>query len=386
MRILHTADWHFGKTLEGRSRHAEQEQFIDELCEIAQSENIDVILIAGDVYDTVNPPAASEQLFYDSLARLADYGKRKVIVIAGNHDNPERLAAATPIAIKHGITLIGTPIMQAVTAYVEKTGEVLKVAALPYPSESRLKELLTESQAEEVLQQVYQERVGHLFNKLCSGFSNDSVNILTSHLFVAGGRESDSERPIQVGGAYTIHPSFFPETAQYVALGHLHRPQYIRSAKTTARYAGSPLAYSFSEAGQAKSVTIIEVKPGAAALVEEVFLNSGKSLVEWKASSIPEIYKWLDERRDHNCWVNVEIASDGMIAMEDIQSIRKAHDGIVHIRPIYRTSREEMDEPHFSTLPIDELFTRFYERQTGGAKPEEELVKLFFELIADDDD
>src|SRR5690606_27494149 len=126
MRILHTADWHFGKTLEGRSRHAEQEQFVDELCEIAQSENIDVILIAGDVYDTVNPPAASEQLFYDSLARLADYGKRKVIVISGNHDNPERLAAATPIAIKHGITLIGTPIMQAVTAYVEKTGEILK--------------------------------------------------------------------------------------------------------------------------------------------------------------------------------------------------------------------------------------------------------------------
>src|SRR5690625_4022642 len=101
MRILHTADWHLGKTLEGRRRHAEQEQFVDELVETVHDAKIDVILIAGDVYDTVNPPAASEQLFYDALSRLSDFGKRHVVVISGNHDSPERLSAVAPLAKHH---------------------------------------------------------------------------------------------------------------------------------------------------------------------------------------------------------------------------------------------------------------------------------------------
>ena len=96
MRILHTADWHLGRTLEGRSRLEEQAQFLDELAEIVEKEKIDVVLMAGDAFDTVNPPAAAEQLFYESLSRLSNRGKRPVMVISGNHDSPDRLAAATP--------------------------------------------------------------------------------------------------------------------------------------------------------------------------------------------------------------------------------------------------------------------------------------------------
>lgn len=386
VRILHTADWHLGKTLEGRSRHREQEQFIDELCEIVDEEKIDVILIAGDVYDTVNPPAASEQLFYESLSRLADYGKRQVVVISGNHDSPDRLAAASPIAVKHGITLIGTPIIDAVRLSIEQTGESLQVAALPYPSEARLKELFTLSQDEKVLQQAYEERVRYLFTTLCSRFSDDSVNIVTSHLFVAGGSETDSERPIQVGGAYTVSPSVFPSSAQYVALGHLHRPQNMSQCGTKVRYSGSPLAYSFSEAGQAKSVTVIDVKPGHEAETKELFLRSGKPLVTWHASSMSELFTWLDEGRDRLAWVDVEIEVEDVISMEDIQHIRKAHDGIIHIRPIFRTSQSEVNlQADASNLPIEELFAKFYERQTGGAMPSEEIVQLFYELIDDNE-
>lgn len=386
MRILHTADWHLGKTLEGRSRHREQEQFISELYDIVVDEQIDVILIAGDVYDTVNPPAVSEQLFYDSLSKLADYGKRKIVVISGNHDNPERLIAASPIAERHGITLVGTPTFHPIQLFIENTGEELYIGALPYPSESRLRALLTEAQEEEALQVAYEQRVQSILTKLCSSFTPSSVNVVMSHLFVAGGSESDSERPIQVGGAYTISPALFPSSAQYVALGHLHRPQNMYHQNTPVRYAGSPLAYSFSEAGQAKSVTIIDAKPGQAVDVKEVYLQSGKPLVRWKATSMQELYSWLDKKRDANSWVDIEVDVTDVISMESIQHIRRAHDGIIHIRPQFQLDQQAREHTHTQNLAIDEQFVRFYERQTGGAKPDEELIDLFFELVTDDEE
>src|SRR5687767_13141661 len=114
VRILHTADWHLGRSLEGRSRQAEQEAFLEELTCIVRSEEIDIVLVAGDIYDSVNPPSAAEKLFYDGLSRLADGGARHVAVIAGNHDSPERLAAAAPLADRHHICLWGLPTAEAV--------------------------------------------------------------------------------------------------------------------------------------------------------------------------------------------------------------------------------------------------------------------------------
>ncbi|NLV35072.1 MAG: exonuclease subunit SbcD, partial [Clostridiaceae bacterium] len=109
MRILHTSDWHLGRNLEQISRIDEQRQFIDFLSETAQEQEIDLVLVAGDIYDTYNPSAAAEELFYDAIDRLNDGGKRAVLVIAGNHDNPERLCAASPLASRRGIILLGYP-------------------------------------------------------------------------------------------------------------------------------------------------------------------------------------------------------------------------------------------------------------------------------------
>lgn len=385
MRVLHTADWHLGRSLEGRSRFEEQEAFIDELVDIVQKEAIDIVLIAGDVYDSVNPPAAAEELFYDALSRLSDYGKRAVIVIAGNHDNPERLAASDPLAVRQGIHLIGYPSHELQAIQVARTGEEALIYALAYPSESRLKELMSASVDEDELRKAYSERIGKLLKTNTLPFSTQTVNIVMSHLFVLGGAETESERPIQVGGAYTVDPQALHVPAQYVALGHLHRPQTLKPVAIDApviRYSGSPLAYSFSEAGQSKSVTMLDLAPGETPQMEEIVLNSGRPLVRWQAKQgLAQVYEWFDAGKDHNSWIDLEVYVDDVLSMEDIQQLRKLHAGIINIKPIFPDMGYEEVAVAQAELTIDELFRSFYVKQTGGAQPDDELVKLFMEIV-----
>jgi exonuclease SbcD len=384
MRVLHTGDWHFGRSLEGRSRLPEQEAFVDELARIAEEEAVDLVLVAGDVYDSVNPPAAAEQLYYEALTRLADGGRRAVAVIAGNHDHPERIAASAPLAVRSGIRLVGLPEARPLVIGIPRTGETAVIAALPYPSESRLNELLAAEADERLLRAAYSERIGRLMAELASAFRPDAVNLAMSHLYVLGGVESDSERPIQVGGAYTVDPDALPAEAQYTALGHLHRPQRV-AGRETVRYSGSPLAYSFSEAGQAKSVVLFEAVPGRPVEPREVLLSAGRPLVRWIATGgLAEVWRWLDEGRDPRAWIDLEIHVTDLIAPDEIARLRKAHDGILHIRPVFPADREREDGGAAARdgLPVDELFRRFYAQKTGGAEPDEATMRLFLELVS----
>ncbi|SFI61748.1 Exodeoxyribonuclease I subunit D [Paenibacillus sp. UNC496MF] len=388
MRILHTADWHFGRTLEGRSRLEEQAAFVDELAALANDEAIDLILLAGDVYDTVNPPAAAEALFYEAVARLADGGRRTIAVIAGNHDHPDRVAASAPLAARSGIRLVGMPTDRPLAVDVARTGERAVIAALPYPSESRLRELLSEETDEGLLRSAYSERVGRLMTGLGSAFRPDTVNLAMSHIYVLGGSETDSERPIQIGGAYTVDPSALRIGAQYVALGHLHRPQRVAGDETM-RYSGSPLAYSFSEAGQAKSVVVFDAKPGVAVEPKEVLLGCGRPVVKWNAKGgIAEVTAWIEEGRDARAWIDLSIHMTDAMTLQHIQQLRRMHDGLVHIRPVYPETAEamELDARAREQLPAEELFRRFFSRQTGGGEPDAETVRLFLELIAEEED
>ncbi|WP_041352531.1 exonuclease SbcCD subunit D, partial [Bacillus subtilis] len=174
-----------------------------------------------------------------------------------------------------------------------------------------------------------------------------------------------------------------PADAAYVALGHLHRPQTIKRARTLARYSGSPLAYSFSEAGYAKSVTIVDAKPGEEATWQEVLLSSGKPLVKWKAANgLSEVYSWLDEGRDQNAWIDLEIRVADQLSLEEIHRLRKAHPGFIHIRPVFEEQNKERERIEVKHVSIEDRFKKFYEKQTGGAVPDEEMVRLFLELAS----
>ncbi len=409
MRILHTADWHFGRALEGRDRRQEQTAFIDELCQIVEAKEIDLVLIAGDVYDSVNPPAWAEELFYDALERLSAEGKRGVVVIAGNHDQPERVRAAAPLAYKHGIVLLGlpkeTPFMSDSTAGESERVRIVQagpswlelaipgidhhamIIALPYPSESRLKELISESFSQEEMQQAFSARIERLFAEYAQKFREDTVNLVTSHLFVMGGAESESERPIQIGGALTVSPSAFPRNAHYVALGHLHRLQKL-SDEPLIRYSGSPLGYSFSEAGQSKAVVIIEAFPGQPVQEEIVYLASGRPLARWKATEgIAQVEQWLAEGRDAGSWIDLELHVREAIDPAEFQRLRKMSDDFVKIQRVLVRDGQEDEQEHADSdtkreeLHPEQLFRRFYERKRG-TQPDERVVELFGRLMA----
>lgn len=408
MRILHTADWHLGKMLEGRDRQEEQEQFVDEICAIAVSEKIDMVLVAGDVFQSSNPSAAAEDLFYDALDRLAEHGRRSVVVIAGNHDNPERLTAASPLAERLGICLVGLPADKLVPSVSQRPDRVYRkaagpswlevsvpgqdhsavVLALPYPSEGRLKKLLDVSMAEESIRKGYNECLADIFGELKGHFRPDTANIVMSHLYVAGGVESgpEAENPIQMGGAYSVSPSVFEMGAQYVALGHLHRPQKVAGCGDFARYAGSPLAYSFSEAGHAKSVMIADVMPGKPAQLREIPLSAAHPLVRWTAKAgMDEVCRWIEEGKDAGAWIELELHMDRLLTATDIHRIRELRPRIVTIRPVLaEVGLTKQDEVGVAELPLDEMFRRFFQRQ-NGVEPEPDLVKLFMELVAETD-
>ena len=397
MRILHTSDWHLGRTLEGRTRLPEQEQFIDELVDIVQSEDVQLILIAGDVYDTYNPPADAERLFFDAMERLSAGGKRAVVAIAGNHDSPERLQAASPLAVKHGISLLGYPGEQlSITAAsggiqrissgpgwlelgVPGCEEKVIVYALPYPSESRLNEVLTEALNEGMQQIAYSERIGKLFAAADQIFRPDTVNVALAHLFAFGGVECESER--QLGGALAVSPQALPKLTQYIALGHLHRPQQVHHTLAPCRYSGSPLSFSFSEADQQKEIVIVDVKPGGAAGVRSINLGSGRTLKRWRAGNIEEARNWCANPQNQSYWVEMELMADGPIEMSQLMELRRLHTGLVTIRPIFpELTMENANGRRLSELSLVERFNLFFGREYGTA-PSEELVQYFLEMV-----
>ena len=242
MRFIHTSDWHLGKSLEGHSRLAEQEKFCKDFIDLVNENDIDMVIIAGDIYDTSNPPAQAEKLFYKTVSELSQNGKRCVLIIAGNHDNPERLSAASPLAHEQGIIILGMPnsytqpykyngfeIVFSEEGVVELKikDESVVISTLPYPSEKRLNEVLVKSTDDKDKQQTYTEKIGEIFKLTTKRFKEDTINIAVSHLFVLGGETTDSERPIELGGSLIVNTKDLPQNAQYIALGHLHKPQKV---------------------------------------------------------------------------------------------------------------------------------------------------------------
>lgn len=396
MKFIHTSDWHIGKNLEGHSRLEEQEKFCDDFVKIVEENNIDMVIIAGDVYDTSNPPAGAETLFYKTICRLADDGNRCVLVIAGNHDNPERLSAVSPLAKEQGIIILGYPlsstteskykgfeITEAGKGYLKLKigGEKATIITLPYPSEKRLNDAIRNVDDENELQKNYSNKVGDIFRKLEENFEEDSINIAVSHLFVSGGDPSDSERQIQLGGSLVVDKHDLPQKAQYTALGHLHKPQKA-SERLNVYYSGSPLQYSVKERIYAKGANIVEIHANETPVVEQVYFNNYKPIEVFKCDGIEEALKVCEENKDRDIWSYFEIKTDEVISQENIKKMKEYLKDIIEIKPII-TSHYEEENIDLKEKSMAQLFNDFYKFKEK-CEPRGELMDLFLNIVSEE--
>lgn len=382
MKILHTSDWHIGKRLMDRERLPEQREALEELVRICEDEQADVVLVAGDVFDTFMPSAEAEEVFFHAVKRLAG-ARRAVVLISGNHDDGVRLAASAPISAEEGVYLFGgskralpvgdTRGVRAVGAgenYLlleNEAGERLYVNALPYPNEARLKEEKTE--------ETYAEKVARWISCGAEAREEGVPYVLLTHLFAAGGAASESERDIQLGGARIVPIDCFPADA-FTALGHLHRRQRLRD---NVYYSGSLLQYSFDEANIPKSVAILKTEGDKVVFEKEVPLTSGRKLVRLEAAGVEQALALL--RRYENAFVELTLHLNAPLTAQETLSLREANEGLVSL--IVRT-QTAVDAPEIvrSALSSEELFVEYY-KSVYGEPPSDELKEAFLELLGE---
>ncbi|WP_330745243.1 metallophosphoesterase family protein [Chryseobacterium sp. CP-77] len=399
MKILHTADWHLGKRLDRFSRLEEQVLVMNEIVQMADEQNVDMVLIAGDLFDNFNPSVEAAELFYKTLKRLSLNGKRPVIAISGNHDSPSLINAPDPLARECGIILIGHPKAEIVPFGTEhfsiinsKEGFIelkidrinfpVRILHTPFANEIRLKEYFGENKEEEINKVLAQE-----WKNLADQFCDDTgVNLLTAHLYMnkrgaAILEEPEGEKPIKIGNADLIFSDSIPEQVQYTALGHLHGFQNVGTKEKPVIYSSSPLCYSFSEVGQAKYVSIIDAEPGKTVSYEKKLLKSGRALVRKTFTAIDDAVQWLGE--NPNTFIELTLESETFLTADERRLIYQSHNGIVHLIPKIKNLElaENQNQQINLSQDIDILFKDYFKSKNGGQEANEELMNLFNEIL-----
>lgn len=251
MRVLHTADWHLGKTLRGVSLHEDQAHVLDQVFRTVVDEAVELLLIAGDVYDKASPSEAAMKLYSDFLERVHEETEAAIVVIAGNHDSGQRLGTASKLFDRRRILVRGPIEQDEVPLTLEDSHGAVAISALPYGEIYAARRAFdTEGirSPEDVLRAQIEAAKAHV--------PEGARWIVVAHAFVTNCQPTESERRLSVGTVETISAGIF-DGAHYVALGHLHRPQ--TAGANTIRYSGSPLAFGFDEAGTAKSMTVFDL-------------------------------------------------------------------------------------------------------------------------------
>ena len=380
---------------------------MNEICEIANSEDVDIVVVAGDLFDSFNPPIEAVELFYKTFKRLTNGGQRPVVAIAGNHDSPDRIEAPDPLARECGIIFAGYPnsvvplfeletglkVIRSEKGFIElqlpRKSFPVRILLTPYTNEYRLKSYLGSEDSEAELRNVLQEKWQLLCNSFCD---NNGVNILVSHLFVIknGGpvpEEPEDEKPIlHIGGAQAIYSENIPNQIQYSALGHLHRMHKVDDSQSPVYYSGSPISYSFSEANQKKYVVLVDVTPGEIANVREVQLTTVRPLLRKRAYGVEEALEWLND--NSNALVELTLVTDSFITAKDRRMLNAAHNGIVTIIPEVQNSDSFEDNNRNQidlTQDMDSLFTKYF-TQIKGQSPNDDIMNLFREILAEEDE
>lgn len=330
MRFLHTADWHVGRAMRGRSRADEHVAVLAELAGIAATHEVDAVLVCGDQFDTAAPTPESELIVYRGLLDLAATGAT-VVVLAGNHDSDRRLQAVQPL-LELGKVVVRPTFAgpdEAVVEVPSRDGtEAMLVAALPFLSQRyvvKADQLMRGEAADAAAG--YEARYRQLLDWLTGAFRDDTVNVVAAHTFVKGSDAAGSERAAHLAEAYGVGATAFPASCHYVALGHLHRPQAV-PGPCPIRYPGSPLQLDFGEAGEAKSAVVVDAAPGRPVTTTLVPLTSGRPLVE-VAGTLAELAGVAASGVDDRAFLKVRVREKHRIGLAD--EVRELFPGAVDV-------------------------------------------------------
>lgn len=404
MKILHTADWHLGKKVEGKSMLPNQRAALSDIEEIVRCEKPDLIFVAGDIFDTAVPPAEAEKLFFDTCERLSSSGC-PVVVLAGNHDDEVRLCAARSLAVRHNIYLVGDMDNSFYSDYGAENGRgwiristpagKACVAALPYPLESFSVDLpcddkevsencgsggenpSDEQKDDDIFDKKYTDRVESLIAECEKGFLQGEANIFAAHIFMLPGSEEKT-----LGGAKILPSSILPVKADYVALGHVHKN--MRAAKDKeAWYSGSITPCNFGET-ETKHVNLVEIKKDensgdSTVNVRQIPLINVKKLIKIEAKSYDEAYEKLSVCRDY-----AEIMYDcpEPVTPAKMNALR-AFDAFVKFTPCFSADGEDVNQKK-KLMTDEQLFESFFMRKKGKS-PDDEDRELFRRAVNKED-
>lgn len=402
MRIIHTADWHIGKSLDGFSRLEEQKKFLDFFVEQVERISPDIIIIAGDIFDTANPSAVAETLFYDTLSKISANTSALIVIIAGNHDSPKRLASAKSLAKSHGIIIyeshddeieVGRYKNANVISCndgvikVEINSKTTNILAMPYISENRLGESFADlSKSDEDTAKSFQEKFETLIRKKEEFFNKDEFNIMIAHLFAIKASISDEKTGYSLGGAYIVDSSAFAKTADYIALGHVHKYQVVGGTDKRAYYSGSPIHYNKTEVKTQKKVILdIIIDDEKNLSVNEIEIPIFKKIEIWNANSIEEAVTMSLDKKDEESFVYLNIKTDKVISNEDIRQIKSNKRDIIQITPIMEIGNIQIVAENMLEKSDEEKFIEFF-KERYETEPNENMVKRYMDIISTDID
>jgi DNA repair protein SbcD/Mre11 len=381
VRFLHTADWHVGKTIRGRSRADEFAAALDQVVEIAVDEHVDAVLLAGDVYEHRAPGPDADRVVFDTFVRLHEAGIR-IVEIPGNHDSAPRMEAFGRVLRSIDVDVVPKvmpPADGGIVVVPSRDGtQEAEIACIPFVPERRFGDAAALFAASESWYQSYAHGMGELLGAMAGGFTSGRVPIVMGHLFTDGAlvTPGGGERELTIGIAYAMAPSRLPGDAAYIALGHVHLPQIVKGSPAPARYAGSLLQLDFGEAGQKKSVAIVEASPGKPAKVREIAITAGRALRDVRGT-LDEIVAQAPSLGD--AWLRVYVTTDGPVpGLAD--RVRDELPNALDVVPVYERDEERGGgNVPLRTLEPREQFVAYF-RAHHQAEPAGALLEAFDEV------
>ncbi|WP_225986437.1 exonuclease SbcCD subunit D C-terminal domain-containing protein [Rufibacter sp. LB8] len=398
IRVLHTADWHLGQRLAGHERTEEHRAFLTWLCQTICDQKIDLLVIAGDIFDTGFPSNTALKLYYDFLREVKDTCCQEVVVIGGNHDSVSTLNAPAEFLRHYKVHVVGGAPENAadqVLLISSALGEPqLVVCAVPFLRDKDVRLSVPGETSEEREARLKQGICDHYsqFSPLVDDYKKQGIPVLaTGHLFAAGSSASDSEKEIHVGNLGQITGDQFPTCFDYVALGHLHRPQVVNKLPHI-RYSGSPIPLSFSENTDRKQVVVLEFADGKLASIQDLPVPCWRKLVRFKGTLdeiLPKILAYDNIEFPHPAWAEVQLQYEHNLH----EHTAKLHEAFaantcVHLL-IHRHQRTISDQSldqqitqdqDLADLKPKEVFLKRCEEALGNAGYDE-LVSTFDELL-----